>query len=908
MTARGVYRYLLRLYPEWFRKRYAAQMEADFADYYARMGTTWGGRLRAWLVVAGDLTQSVLRERFTRRRATAPSRRSPMIASNGAVGHGFSSDARHAIRMFRRHPAFALTVVITLAIGIGTNVAMFVVLDRVLLSPLPYANADRLVVIWNRHVRTGAKRVQISGMDLRDYEDRTTTLAEFAYVHNSADNTIQTSQGAEQVDVGGVSPNFFHFLGREPFLGRGFDLAPDDLESKGASSSREVVISYGLWTRVFGGDRQVIGQTARLGSQLVQVIGVMPSDFELLMPDEDGGMTGGGAKDKVDVWMVLPQRIFDGLPRSLAMFRLFGRLGTGVTIEQAQGEMEVIAAQLREEHQVHEERGTQIDLVPMHTDVVGKAGPIVASLFGAVSIVLLIACANVANLVLVRSSQRRREVSVRFALGASRWRLIRQLLTENAILGVAGTILGLVLARIAVALIIVLAPSDVPLLDRLRFDSSVMWFVVGLTVLTIVLTGAAPAFRWFRRDFHAELAGGARGTSRRGHHVRTGLVIIELALSLTLLITGGLLTRTFIELQRTQLGFDPIDVMTAKVALHGARGGDALQIRRVYWDRLRRATANLPNVEHAALVWPLPFAGAGSQLPYARVPEGGKDWGRDVAAVVTVSPGYFEAMDIRIVDGRAYVEADLDGNRNIAVIDEVVAERLYPGERAVGRMIWVKEATGDARLPLEIVGVVGHMRHESVRGFERESIYRVSNDAVTMALVARTNGDQAGAFTALRQMAATIDPDTPLFDLRSFEEYVGDEIAPTRFTMTLASTFAVVALILAVVGLYGVVSYSVTQRAAELGVRLALGAHGGAILRLVLRHALAVAGAGISIGLGLSFMVTRTLRSMLVGVTPTDPMVFVGVSGMLALVALAASYVPARRAARLDPVRVLQSQ
>jgi putative ABC transport system permease protein len=813
-------------------------------------------------------------------------------------------DFGYSLRVLKKHPTFGTMVIATLALGIGANIAMFSVVNGVLLSSLPYRDAERLVMIWNRHVTTGADKVQVSGLDFLDYQERASTFEDFVVMHNSTDNALSGDGPAEQIDVGYVSGNFFQFLGREPILGRGFT-KDDEVAVMGEGAPSPTIISHGLWTRRYGADPGILGRTIYVSNVPMEVVGVLPADFELIMPQHDGGATGGGASDVVHVWAVLPERVFR-FSRSVAIFRVLGRLRDGVTFRQAQEEMDALAAQLRDEFRIHQDRNTQIDLVPMHADVVEEAKPVVLSLFGAVGFVLLIACANVANLILVRAAHRRREVAVRAALGADRTRLVRQLLTENAVLAVAGTALGLLLARVAIDAIVALAPSDVPLLGQIGIDSAVLWFAVGITGIAILLFGLVPAVRAAQPDLRAHLSDSPRAGSRSAHRLKSGIVVAEIALSLVLLVGGGLMIRSFLQLQGARLGFEPSSALTVKIALsHGPYDDPA--VRTNYWTTLRREASSLPGVDSAAIVWPLPFAGSGAEVPYAADGGTSNDWGRYVTTVSSASPGYFDAMGARLLDGRTFTETDLTTGADIAVVDDIVAQRLFPGENAVGRTLWLQPA-GDEKVPLEIVGVVGHIRHQSVIGIERETIFRptAGSARMRMALVVRTDGDPLVALGGLRQIASTLDPNIPLYDVRTFDEYLGNEIAPTRFTMTLASAFAFVALVLASVGLYGVISYSVAQRASELGVRMALGAQHGTILRLVLRHGVFLAATGIGIGLFASLMLTRVLRSLLFGVTPTDPLTFVGVSLLLTAVALLASYAPARRAARLDPVTALR--
>ena len=901
----SLYWRLLRIYPAWFRELYERQMMDDFIDLFRTAGSSRSltARSRCWGIVFRDLAVSVPREHLaTRRQFRSPinelhrSRR-PRGEMMTSVAH----DLRYALRMLRQHPGFSAMVVATLALGIGANIAMFTVVNGVLLSPLPYRDGDRLVMVWNRHVTTGANKVQVSGPDFVDYGERGSSFEAFIAIHNTINNALTGDGPAEPVEVAFVTGNFFQFLGREPVLGRSFT-KDDELATMGENAPSPIVITHGLWVRRYGSDPGILGRTIHRNGVPMEIVGVLPADFEFVMPDHDGGGTGGGTADVVDVWHPLPERVY-GAPREASIFRVIGRLREGVTFGQAQREMDAIAAQLRDEHRVHSDRNMQIDVVPMHADVVAKAKPVVLSLLGAVGFVLLIACANVANLILVRVTDRRREVAVRAALGADRVRLVRLMLTENAMLAVAATALGLLLARVAIDVIVALAPSNVPFIEEIGIGPRVVWFTIGLAAITVLLFGLLPAVRASQPNLRNQLSEGSRSNAS-AHRIRNGIVVAEIAVSLVLLVGGGLMIRSFRELQGARLGFEPASVLTMKISL--PRGQYAEESQRAnYWSSLRREASRLTGVDSAAIVWPLPFAGRGSDVPYAADGGDSNEWGRYIASVSAASPGYFEAMGARVLDGRTFTEADLVANAGIAVIDDIIADRLFAGSNAVGRTLWLQQGSSEKR-PLEIVGVVEHIRHESVMGLERETIFLPTAGGMNMAMVVRAPGDPRTAANGMRRIAASLDPNVPLFDVRTFDEYLGNEIAPTRFTMTLASVFAGVALVLAAVGLYGVISYTVAQRAPELGLRKALGAQHGGILRLVLGHGLGLAGAGIGVGVVGALALTRTVRGLLFGITTTDPVTFLGVSLLLLAVTLAASYVPARRAARVDPALTLR--
>jgi len=820
---------------------------------------------------------------------------------------GLSQDIRIALRSFRRSPGFASLVVATLAVGIGGTVAMFSVVDGVLFRELPYRNSDRMAVIWNRHATTSSDKVQISGPDFLDYREQTSSFEELAFMHNATDNTLTDGERAEQVDVGYVSANFFRFLGVDAVVGRTF--SADETATAGIvmGEAGPAVISYGLWTRRYGSDPEVLGRTVYLSGQPVRILGVLPADFRLILPYAGGGAMSAGANDNADVWRVLPEQAFPNMPRSMAVVRVLGRLAPGVTIAQARLEFDLLADRLRDTHRVHEERGTRIDIVPLHSDVVGHVRAIILSLFGAVGVVLLVACANAASLVSVQANNRSREVAVRMALGAHRGRILRQWFTEYGLLAGTGALVGVGLAQLLIRTIIGIAPQNVPLIYRAGIDLRAVGFAIIVATIATLVFGIWPAMRAAGTSPSAQLTAGSRGVIGSGNRFRSGMVVAEIALSFVLLVGGGLLIRSFMQLQRATLGFDPPSVLTAKVALgHGIY--DDEELRRQYWTALRSELDRHPAVQSAGLVWPLPFAGQGAEVPYDNLGDESEDWGRYVAFTASASPGYFETVRAEVLDGRAFEEWDLDRANEIVVVDDLVAERLYPDGSAVGKTVWVGDVRGLERRPLEIVGVVRHIRHSSVTGLEREVIYRLAPGARNLAVVVRATGGMTAVIPDLRRITGALDRNVPLFDERTLASYLGDQVAPTRFTMTLATAFGVIAFLMAVVGLYGVVSYMVSQRTAELGVRMALGAGGGSIVRLIIGHGAIMAGVGIVVGIGVALAVTRAIRSILVEVPATDPLTFALTAGLLAASALAASYVPASRAARLDPAVTLREE
>ena len=884
-----LFRLAMRIYSRRFREAFGVEMERDFVELLARHGPGWG-RLRTWGIVLADLPRSAWTER---RQARRPARKDVMT--------NVFRDIRVGLRGWRRAPGFTALVIGTLALGIGGAVAMFSVLDGVLLSDLSYRDADRIAIIWNRHPVTNADKVQVSGPDFVDYRTRTSSFSDFAFIHNATDNSLTDGQRAEQVDVGFVSANFFAFLGVDAVAGRTFAVDEAEAAATAMAGAGPVVISYDLWVRRYGADPAAIGRTIALSGTPVTIIGVVPADFQLVLPYTPGGAMSSGANDEMDVWRVLPDRAFPNMPRNVAVVRVLARLAPGVTFDDARREFDRLALELRSEHQVHADRGTAIDIVPLRGEIVGHVRATLVLLMAGVGVVLLIASANVANLVMVQATRRRREVDVRRALGAPRARLLRQWVIEYGLLSAAGAVCGIAVAAGFIRVVIRLAPASLPLVDHVGLDLRALGLAVALTGFATLAAGVWPAVA----ATGAARQAGSRAGIGRGARARGLLVTAEVALSLVLLVLGGLLARGFVDMQRAALGAAPADVMTARVSLGDGKYQDE-SLRRQYWDALERELAAHPGIARAGLVSPLPFAGQGAEVPYDSA-AGAGGWGRLVALTAGARPGYFEAIGATRLDGRTFEPADLDRADRVVVIDDLAANRLFGSAPAVGRSIRV--GRGDAA-PVEIVGVVRHVRHSQLTGEEREVIYRPAPAPRNMAIVLDPVAPGGGPALApeLTRITGALDVDVPLFDARPLASYIDDRVAPTRFAMTLVGVFGLVALVLAMVALYGVISYAVSERTSEIGLRMALGADAAGIVRLVLRQGVALSGVGIGIGLALALVVAQATRGVLVEVPAPDLVTLAGSGALLAVSALVASWLPARRAARLDPAITLKDR
>ena len=718
--------------------------------------------------------------------------------------------------------------------------------------------------------------------------------------------------------MGFVTDGFFRMLGVAPALGRDFrpeDAVPNEPGVQpGAPGALPlmVILSHGLWEQRYGADPGVVGRVLQLGGAPAEVVGVLPQDFELLLP-----ATAATTAEDVDLWGAA--RIdFANSPRNNVFLRPLARLRDGATLEQAQAQIDRVAAELRDSDAVKASAGYNVRLEPLHQDLTAGVRPVLLALLGTVLFVLLIACANVANLLLVRASGRERELSVRAALGGSRRRLVRQMLLESALLAAVGAGLGTLLAAVGIELLPLLQPGDLPRVDGVRIDGTVL-AVTGLAALAAaVLFGLAPALQSSSNDLaHSLKDRGGAGIDRRRRFLQSTVVVAEVALSVVLLIGAGLMVRSFTELSRVEPGYGTDEVLTFSLALPPTRYPDA-EDREAVMDRLQRELEALPGVTRAAAAFPLPLGGQamnGRYGPEAALtdPEAFRQ-----AAYRAVRPGYFEAMGTKLLEGRtleaphnaegvALAAEGLEGGRGRVVVDEILAETLWPDRSAVGQAFLVRLFTPEPGF-VEVVGVVEHQRTPDLARVGMPAVFFPDGLLGTIAgsWAVRAGVDPLGLVPRIREVVASVDADVPVADVRTMGSYVDDAMAPTRFALTLIGVFGLVALVLTCVGLYGVLSYVVRQRTSEIGVRMAFGAEKGAITRMVVRQGLGLAGAGLAVGLLAALGLSGFLESLMVGISPTDPVTFGGIGLLFALVAALACYLPARRAARLDPVSALR--
>ncbi len=813
-----------------------------------------------------------------------------------------TQDLRYAWRALRRTPGFTVVAIVTLALGIGATTTIFTVVNGVLLRPLPYAAADRLANIWNDLGEGAQSLPAVSALDFRDYQARSRAFEEFAAASGSEAVNLRgnlTGDGdPERVDLSTVTANFFPLLGVTPALGRNF--TP---EEELANGPKVVLVGHDLWQRRYGGDSSLVGRTIMVDGISHVVVGILPAGFSLLLPAEAFLVTDA------EVWAPLQYDYGNAPPRNFTGFTVFGRLRSGLTWDQAQAEMDLIAGQLRSEHPVHAASNLRIRVVPLHRDVVKHARPALVVLMGAVGLVLLIACANVANLLLARATAREGEFALRAALGASRWAMVRQLLAESGLLAVAGAALGLAVTFWAMALLRALRPANLPRLGEIQVDMTVLAFALLVSLATVVVFGLVPALRAAAVDPQASLQSGARGSAgAERQRMRDVLIVAEVALSVVLLVGAGLLTRSFLALQQVRPGYDATDVLTFQLSMPSSRYSDDAT-RLEFSRRLENQLSALPGVRKVGQVSKLPLTGSGPLQPFAFNEETASQWESVTADERSVSPGYFEAVNARLLAGRSFTDRDVAGTPPLVIVDETLARMAWPGENAVGKRLQV-QPTGTPDGFVEIVGVVEHMRINSLSRATLPQIYSpiAQSPEVNIAFVIETSVDPAGLAPSVRRVVSELDKNLPVTRLLPMSGYVSEGLAQARFNLILMAALGGIALTLAAVGIFGVISYAVSQRTREFGIRMALGENPmHTRLSVVLRGMRLVA---LSLGLGLlaSYGLSRLLAGLLYSVSPSDPLTFAGISLVLGVVALLACYLPARRATRVDPAIALRSE
>jgi putative ABC transport system permease protein len=796
--------------------------------------------------------------------------------------------------MLLKKPGFILIAVITLALGIGANTAIFSVVNGVLLRPLPYRNAERIVAI--QELNEQGKRVQVTPANFLDWRAQNTVFENLAAILERTSNLAGEPQ-AERIPLAMTSANFFDVFGVQPQRGRLF--LPEDEQ---AGHPPIAVISHGLWQRRFGSDPEIVGKSIILDGTGYNVIGVAPAGFQY--PGE------------TQIWLP-PFRIAPALyetmdvttVRGMGYLSAVASLKDGVMLSQAESEMETITAQLREQYPAsNNQRFNRV--VSLRAHLVGDTGAVLWLLLGAVGFVLLIACANVANLLLVRATARQKEIAIRSALGASRVRVIRQLLTESLMLAVVGGGMGLLAALWGIELLEKLLPKDFPRQQEIHLDLTVLGFTALLSLLTGVIFGFAPAWQVSKTDVHESLKENSRGAIGSGarNRLRSLLVVTEVALSLVLLVGAGLLFRSFLQLQSVKTGFNPERVLTMGLSPSGTNFRDDAQYIAFYQQVADRLSA-IPGVEAVGAINTLPLAkGPTTRFRVeGRPPLTVDKW--PGVNYRSVSRDYFRALNIPILRGRGFGESDNASAPLVVLINQATADANFAGEDPVGKRINFGIPSNNRPINwFEIVGVVGNVRSIELAEEPTAEIYVSSLQDVfaNMSFVIRTSIEPEGLAAAVRQAVSDVDKTQPVSAIRAMENIVSDSVTQPRFNLTLLGVFGGIALILSAAGIYGVMSYTVAQRTHEIGIRLALGAQPGDVLRLVIKQGLTLTLAGVALGLAAAFALTRIMETLLYGVSATDPSTFVAVAMLLAIVALFACYVPAKRATKVDPMMALR--
>ena len=808
-------------------------------------------------------------------------------------------DIRFGLRMLLKSPSVSIVATIALALGIGANTAIFSVVNAVLLRPLPFPDPDSLVALFETDLQRGMQRGSHSYPNFFDIRSQNTVLERVSTYRTS--DFIMTGQGEPARLQGTVATaDLLSLLGVQPMLGRVF--LPDD--DKPSETGRVVILSQPLFQKRFNADPAILNQAITLNGVSYTVVGVMPAGFEFPIQNEP-----------VELWTTIAADASGKTPvttqRGAHFLRVIGRLKPGVTLEQAKADVTTIASRLEQQYpDTNTRRGLRVDSAL--AALVGDVRPTLFILLGAVACVLLIACANVANLLLARATSRHKEMAIRSAMGASRVRVIRQLLTESVLLSILGGAVGLLLAVWWSDLLIALGKEDIPRAVQVGIDWRVLGFTLGVSLLTGIIFGLAPAVHSSKSELVDALKEGGRGTSEgaRRNKVRNVLVVSELAIAVVLLVGAGLLIQSLWRLQKVNSGLAPENVLTFNVGLPEVKYNYEKQAQ--FFIDLKSRLESTPGVQSASSILPLPLSGDRFSISFEIEgrPMAPKD--HPSGDFFSTGVGYFRAMGIPIIKGRDFDDRDRHGATPVVIITEALAKQFFPNEDPVGKRIkpGINTIEGETTTMREIIGVVGDVRNRSL-DIEPKPAYYVPQTQVPfdqMAMVVKTAGEPHSLISAATKQVAAMDQDIPVFGVKSMEEYLSASVAAPRFSTTLLSIFAAVALVLTVVGLYGVMSYSVAQRTNEIGIRLALGAQSRDVLLMIVKQGSLLIGLGLVIGLAGAYALTRLIASLLFGVTAKDPFTFAAVAVLLAAVALLACYIPAWRATKVDPMEALRCE
>jgi len=792
-------------------------------------------------------------------------------------------DIRYGLRGLLKRPGFTVIALITLALGIGANTAIFSLINGVLIRPLPFPEPDRLVWTFG-NIRNGGNRASVSPLDYLDYRHENHTFEQFAAMISFPGSANLTGGGEpERLAATPVSGNFFQALGVQPELGRTFQL-----ENEKSGNDQVVVLSRALWQQRFGGDAGIINKKIILDDKSFEVIGVMPRDF-----DFPGG---------TQIWVPLPFDSEPGLKQRRAHFlRPIGRLKSGVSLAQAQADTDIVARRLEAAYPETDTRWN-LRLVSLREQIVGNVRSTLYILLGAVGFVLLIACANVANLLMAHAASRRREIALRTALGAGRLRIARQMITESVMLSLFGGALGTLLAIWGVQGLVALSGDNIPATAQVKIDLTVLLFTLVTSVVTGVLFGLAPTLHTMRMNLSETLKeGGRTGESGQRNRTRSLLVIFETAVAVMLLVGAGLLIRSLVRLESINPGFDSSNVVTMRIDLPQKKYS-APETRANFWDQFQSHVGAIPGVETVGLVSELPLSGQPNDMPYTVE---GRAAGAPNQAFDNdfrrINQDYFRALRIPFLRGRNFTPQEVRQCARVVIVSESLVQQTFPNEEPLGKRL----VMSFGNRPFEIIGIVGDVRHGSLAAPGLPTMYMPSLEAGENVVI-RAHGDSATLAASVRRELATIDQNQPIARVRTMDEWLARAVAGPRYRTSLFVLFAGLALVLSAVGIYGVMSYSVGQRTREIGVRMALGARQRNVLGLVLRQGMGLVLIGVAIGLAGAFALTRVISSLLFNVGTRDPSTFAGVAIVLAAVAFIACYIPARRATKVDPMVALR--
>lgn len=806
-------------------------------------------------------------------------------------------DITYAFRMMRRVHGFTVAAVATLALGVGANTAIFSIVHALLIEPLPYADASRLVMVWADQTAEGYPRAPLSGPELADLDARSTRFEGFGGIWATT-AALTGDNEPEQLRIAQVTPDFFSLLGANAALGRTF--VDSDVVNGGPPTT--ILLSAALWQRRYGANPALVGNRILVNGQPVTVIGVMPESFRLLMAPDSS------VPDDLDAWVLFDGRRIPTAPRGQRFLRVIGRMRQGVTVDEARADLNRVGEAISNEFAFYGSAGRKFDMIPLQAEAVREIRTPLLAAFAGVAILLMIACVNVASLLIARAAARSKETAVRIALGAGYARVLRQHLIEGLVLTVIGALAGVVLGRWGLDALLALAPPALSRLSAATVNVPVIAFSVTVMLVWGVLLSIAPLSEILRVKLAAAIRlDAARTGSTGGQRLRGWLIAGQLAMSVVLVIGALMMVRTVINMQRADIGFDPHGIQSFRIAPRSTAPGSRLAISR----ELQSALAAVPGATGAASL---------SHAPYDHVPNWGGPYLAEQAMdpstapqadYRTWSPGALELMKIRLIEGRSFTDSDDTNSAMVVIVDKRLAQRTWPGQSAVGKRLIVDPfVSGQPNTAATVIGVVDHVRHRSPIEDVREQVYFSQLQALRnpVVYVVKTNGDPSALMPSIREAIRKIDPTLPIYDVRALDAYVKDAQATRAFTMQLAVIFAVVALMLAAVGVYGVIAYSVTLRHREFGVRQALGAEGRSIVALVAREGAGLVGKGLIAGLVVAASGTWLMRGLLYGVSPWDAMTFVTAIPVLTLTGAIACLAPARRAIKGSPIDALRTE